>query len=602
MKRKKKKEIQWIILVVTRNIKNNEGSCEAVFFYMNEKRNFLNKLLGAFENPTKKSSVNKDTANEMPSVESRRSFLKKVAVGAAAVALKSDFFPDSVRAQSAQERNESTPESAEFEALYEDLQKYNEEVQKKSGGLSGRGMKDFDTIRANFLSTDFPGKLPHMFALAKQVGDAQLLKNLVGMLGNFSAQGLLFAEAKKQTGLPLHEVMEFKKNYYYYGAKLCDFSPAVEDIQDNDIDPRLNLVEGLPFSSMVEGDIEDYPGWADPERRQVFRDFVANEKIQTLAKQADLTMVEYFSLIKSVIDNREGFVISPDVLTKLKEVTLELFEEKATARPHVGQSDELAAQLLLEQRDLFIKKSFLGSHTKHFIQFTGYDKLENGQMLFNPQKWEDVARAAGVAEEAIVRVDAADEYDDSMKKKYILSQIGASSGDTFVSFAMHGIKGGDGMMVNKFNKNFAFVSDEHIASALIDRVDATKDYQTLSQLTLCFDSCFSYNFSKNIIERMREIWKTKGYEAKVSFEKVSLPTIITVAQEGSPGIANHTYGELLQRQLGGIIKDGAVTGKRLSQVVQPIAYPMSDMTFFNGQQGKLLEFGGIEKPVKNVTV
>ena len=134
-----------------------------------------------------------------------------------------------------------------------------------------------------------------------------------------------------------------------------------------------------------------------------------------------------------------------------------------------------------------------------------------------------------------------------------------------------------------------------LAKALAERALHQADPSALSDVIINLDSCFSYDFTSNIVDFLKDAWAKQG-DVPFPFEQLALPTIMTMAQEGSMGWGGSSMAELLSSQKDGIQKDGGVKGARILQCVQPMAYEDNDMTFFVPEKGgRLLEMGANER-------
>lgn len=386
----------------------------------------------------------------------------------------------------------------------------------------------------------------------------------------------------------LHHQDDLMPNYFLIRAK--DYWP--KNIFDAEIDPRATRVdEGDPDREVVQETIDTSPAWLDPQRLALFRDVAESPEVRQLFITSDCTLAEAYSLIKAAIKRQENVT------------------DDSTHYPDIIKQ-------LLADREIWKTREIIGSKTDTLITFHYYDPKND---LFNPDSekysgnfFRDLSHTLGIKHTHIFQYTpdlptkkniAKREY--AMAKK-LFSTILRSRGNTTIFFDTHGSPEG----TLEMHEDSIYKMDYHyLASALLQRLVRAdhREKQTdnlqdeLAEVTIVLASCFSYDFTKKLIETMKHLYETASpYQEDqhhtfqdvlgIPFTDISLPNVIAGAQEGSV-----SYDDVLLNSLrthrGALEKTGGLQGDFLSQVIQPEQYMNADITFFKGERGKLAEIG-----------
>jgi hypothetical protein len=468
------------------------------------------------------------------------------------------------------------------------------------GDMGKRSMQQETAIREKAVSGETARLAADVIAnIPDEKSGAREVSILISTMSTVNAQGVVFREYKKRFG---HLPEGFKSEYY--GTHLRDFAPSASDIKGENIDPRIGLAaqENTAVAPAALESILENSGWATAERIKDFRRLSDDPEIRAQAVAADLTVAEYFSLLKATVkevdalktpEGRAAVASDPAFKQVLETEKLDIPAERRA---------ELVAKVLLEKRETFARVEVLGASTKNLIVMTGRDRASkdgkgNPVNTFDGKKWNELAKAAHVPDSAVQSLDA-----DSMEPKDVatglIRAIGASEGETVVALDTHGSP--ESIAVSNDADTRMTLKAGAIAHALTERLRKSGNKDSLSQVTIILDSCSGYDFANALTKDIRAEWSDdapkNGWAAKVKASDIAMPRIITMAQEGSVGIVGYGIGETLRNsQLKGIEKDGAITGKRLLQNVQPATYKSNDMTFFLPQKGSLLEIGANEQ-------
>jgi hypothetical protein len=481
-----------------------------------------------------------------------------------------------------------------------DLMKEMHSLWSEYGNAGQRSMQQETAVREKAASGETARLAADVIAnLTDEKSAAKEVSALISILSTVNAQGVVYREYHKRFG-HLPEA----KSSPYYEAHLRDFAPSVADVKGEDVDPRLGLVARGSDSYSQAGmrSLLDNSGWATTERIASFKRLVGDQEIRAQAISADLTVAEYFSLIKASVKEvdelktPEGKAVvasDPAFKTVLETATLDLPPERTA---------ELVAKVLLEKRQQFSRAEVLGPSTETLIIMTGRDRRSDGanggkSNVIDARVWNDIAKAAHVPDKAVHSLDASVQ-DPKVVAMGLIDAIKDSKGETVVALDTHGSP--ESIAVSVEAGAEMSLKSAALAHALTERLLKSGDKESLSHVTIVLDSCSSYDFAKSLSKEIRSQWADdgsgEGWAAKMKPGDIAMPRIITMAQEGSVGFFGATVGETLRNgQLKGIEKDGAVTGKRLLQNVQAPAYRYNDMTFFLPEHGGLLEIGANEQ-------
>lgn len=451
----------------------------------------------------------------------------------------------------------------ELSRFRENLVAFQHLFQGRFGNTDTGSGGSFDAqsqARAFLLQTDLPEQISHIAMIlirypSTRGGEADMIYNrALQAFSSCHCQGLVYAALQKAARQHGGKVSFARYGGQYHASRLRDYIPTSDDIWSQDIDPR-NWPH-IPASTRQN--IERSPVWSGKKHKQIFRRFAERISIIEQAQQEDLTIVEYFSLIKSIIHERA--VLTPDQRTQ--------------------ESIDETVERLLEARRRMFERKVLSVQTEKVILFYGNDqRYMNGA---DDTGWNDVIEAVGLSEDRIERIGTSETRSNAVEERSKLKNaIISSRGKTFLAFKTHGA---NTSLVIDQSRGPENISDRFLAEALFSRLQATRNPRTLAEMDIVIDACNSYTFTKNVVRILRELWESSSFRA-LPFSRVHLPFIVTAVQEGANGQAGSMISSRLDLQFSGIQEEGAVYGRRLLQNVQPIIYEESDMTFFAAETG-----------------
>ncbi len=362
-----------------------------------------------------------------------------------------------------------------------------------------------------------------------------------------NSQGLVYAaiqEAAEIKGMQTN----FTRDSWYYGSRLRDYIPKSKDIWSQDIDPRNRPGIDERHRQWIKND----PSWSETRRQALFRALAERPELITRAKRHDLTLAEFFSLIKAVIHEQ----------MRIREAGEAPESIEATAE-----------KLLLHYRES-LRRVILGPETETAIILYGND----GRLMYGAEDdaWNDTLEAAQVRPDRIQKIGTNETCTNAEVLHEVKQAIASSRGKTFIAFKTHGST--NGLYIDR--KSHEHISADDLAESLINRVRATRDLSSLKEMNIVIDACHSYDFRHEVIRLMEERWGRSPMRTH-PFTHVDKPFFVTVVQEGSVGQGSSLICDALDGQFSGIQKDGAVYGQRLLQNVQPRVYEENDMTFFD---------------------
>lgn len=421
-------------------------------------------------------------------------------------------------------------------------------------------MEDQEHTRIYLLQSDLPKQLhqiaPHLVRMSSAPGErgASHFEFIMNTFKGCLCQGVFYDELEK-SAKAVHGSVSFPRNETYYAARLQDYVPQGDAIWSQDIDPR-----NRPVLHQTDKDtLLSHPGWSERRRKAAFKQLAQDQAFIQLAKSNDLTLAEYFSLIKSVINEKEeGSDSLLDIATR-----------------H------------LQMRREFLQKELAGPRTEQAICFYGRD--ENMFQGADEGGWNQILRTSGVAESRIVTHGTNTQTTPEQTKTNLFQSIANSHGETVITFDTHGSP--QALLVDKMQGN-QLLSSTELASALIDRLIVQQDSDTLGKVTVMIDACYSNDFAKQLKRDIYRIW-TSAANRPFTHERIKLPTIISASQQAAMSFKPANMEPMLKTMTDGIRKDGALTGARLLRNVQPASYPLQDMTFFAA--GSNTEFAGRER-------
>ena len=471
------------------------------------------------------------------------------------------------------EREESLPPLEQTEARA--LQEFRSELARFQRLLDGRLSETeddgIDSLQAQSAARDFllrsslPERLLRVAPLITRSSSAHgqeyrmLFDQTLQVFHTCDCQGLVYAAIRDAVG-DAHGTTNFQRDSWYYGAHLRDYVPGKKDLWSQDVDPRNKPNEPEDARRKMRAD----PAWAGKRRKELFRTLATRPSLVERAQRDDLTMVEFFSLIKSIVHERAP-----------------LTEEQRAV-----ESIEGTAERLLALRRELLHRKVLSPETQKAIIFYGDDRR---YMLGSADTtWDGSLDAAGVRPERVERIATSDTRTNADALRDLQRAIASSRGKTFLSFKTHGAV--SGLYIDS-QRGTEHISDAFIAEALIARIQATRDPSTLKDMDIVVDACHSYEFRNNVILRMKELWE-RGPMRAHPFERVAKPFFVTVVQEGSVGQAGSLICGVLDAdsQVRAVRQEDGLSVERLLKKVQPRVYEESDMTFFAPGSGT--EFAG----------
>lgn len=542
------------------------------------------KMFG-IEQTKKPAQPELSNAEKEAQIASRRNFMKGMgAVGAAFVAEK--FIPT---AEAAEKKLTASPEiehaklaekheQETFEQAYQELKNFSKEFKLKHSDRHTRTTEELDIFHQTFNEL-FSDSIVNTLLLAKKLNRPTEIEAIYKILKECNALGHYYNFITK---LPSEEQqkmnVDFEWNFDRFQSQAVDFLPNGQQVQDSEIDPRLLQIvtqyEGgellYPAEARVSvmKNIQDKPGWTDPERTQNFRTILNNPKVRELFIASDCSLAEVYSIIKAAI--------------KTKRLPDETF------------FPEIVIQEKLIERETLKTKEILGPNTETFIHFTLNDPV------FDPEVTKQLAALATIwnkGEKSIVHKIKNDK--ERGIKNYIPvkgevdpiitdfgNTIEKSQGKTLIYIGTHGSDQALGLHQNDA-KNI--LSTGELAKCLLRLVDTTKNPNALANITILNGACHNYDFTKFLIRDLRAAYIGNPND-------LALPTVITSTQEGSLADTNGFGGEVLKKYLPAIAREKKLTGEFLMRRMQAEAYLFGDATFFTTKQnGQWQEIGENER-------
>ncbi len=419
------------------------------------------------------------------------------------------------------------------------------------------------SVRAFLLRSSLPERLREIAPVIVRSPSGRghegraLFQQTLDVFSACSCTGLVYVALRDATR-DAHGDVHFARDSSYYGCHLRDYVPTKKDLWSQDIDPRNN-----PHA--LEEDRERMrrdPAWSGKRRKDIFRALATRPSLVERAQRDDLTLVEFFSLVKSVVHERGR-------LTEERRARISL--------------EETADELLAARREL-LRRKILGPETERVILFYGDDHARNMVHGEAETVWDGPLEATGVRPERIEKISTNATRTNADALRSLRQSIASSRGKTLLSFKTHGAT--DKLMIDS-QRGSEYISDTLIAEALIARIQATRNPRTLEDMNIVVDACHSYEFRNNVIQRMQELWQ-RGPMRAYPFEQVGKPFFVTVVQEGSVGQGGSLISGILDSdsQVSAVRKDGGLFVERLLKNIQPRVYEENDMTFFAAGSGR----------------
>lgn len=529
------------------------------------------------------TSKKPEKTNEPPAPSSRREFLKfmgKAAgvvlasevIGKDAFAAETEVMPDASKEDAYEAEKKERKQLSE---LMFEMSGFNDDYSKDHGFIGERTLQDQDRLRTKFLIR-FKDQLPVFVELTRKYGQTFA----VGLLRDADCAGIFYRHLQKKGEYKNRPITWKDGNFFAVRAE--DFLPTSEELHPEEIDPRLGKMQDAKTAKLVS----ERHAWADPHRQEAFKKILDESSFRSLVQKTDCTLAEVYSLIKAAIKQQE---LSG------------------------GSVREHATHLLIE-REHMKKEVLIGKETDQVIVFNYVPKTAEEAQFDKQHVLDEIALASMKREGESVeetknrfrRIESTDEEAAGFGKKdasFLLTEaIRQSRGKTTVIFNNHGMP--NAQYLGETQKMTA----KNLALTLVERMIAARDPNMMKEMKLVFDSCFSYDFTRQLVAEVRGMYEaqplydpndrtTKEQTAEerlgVPFKDLPLPLIIALTQEGSYGYDSST--ELLVKQKKAITKEGKFTAGFLMRRIQPEYYSDADMTFFSGKKGGLLEVGENEK-------
>lgn len=456
-----------------------------------------------------------------------------------------------------QERDQQEMQRFQSE-LAQFRRRFQDNLPEAEGGIID-SLETQATTRAFLLNSPLPSRLNDIASVfvrypAHRGNQARsLFEHTLQVFNECQCQGLIYAAIQRAAEIVGGQA-HFERDAWYYGSRIRDYVPREKDMWSQDIDPRNK--PGIPEADRRR--MKADPAWSGQRRKTLFRTLAQKPSLIERAQREDLTVVEFFSLIKAIVHER----------TRLSE------EEKR------HESLEQTAEKLLSDRRAELRRALLSPETETAIVFYGDDRrLMHGAA---DTHWDGPLEAAGVRPERIQKIGTSDTRNNRQALDDLKRAIGSSHGKTFLSFKTHGAT--NSLYIDN-QRGTESISDRCIAEALLARIQTTRNPSTLKDMSIIVDACHSYEFRNNVIRCLEELWRTSPMRA-YPFDRVAKPFFVTVVQEGSVGQGGSLICGGADAQFSGIQKDRALYVQRLLQNIQPRIYEENDMTFFGSGTGR----------------
>ncbi len=521
--------------------------------------------------------------NELPAPSSRRDFLKFMGK-VAGVALTSELIGREAFATETKEEPLEAKEKAyetekterkQLSGLMFEMSEFNDDYSKEHGFIGERTLQDQDRLRTKFLLR-FKDQLPVFVELTRKYGQSFT----VGLLRDADCAGVFYRHLQKNGEYKNRPITWRDGNFFAVRAE--DFLPTSDELHPEEIDPRLGKMQDTKTAKLVS----ERRAWGDPRRQEQFKKVLDEPSFRSLVQKTDCSLAEVYSLIKAAIKQQEL--------------------SGGSMREHVTH--------LLVEREQMKKEVLVGKETDQVIVFNYVPKTDeeaqfDKQHVLDEISLSSMKRDGESLEETkkrFRRIESTDEEAAGIGKKdaaFLLAEaIRQSRGKTTVVFNNHGMP--NAQHLGETQKMTA----KNLALTLVERMIAARDPNIMKDLKLVFDSCFSYDFTRQLMAEVRGMYEaqplydpndqtakeqTTEERLGVPFKDLPLPLVIAIAQEGSFGYDSST--ELLVKHKKAILKEGKFTAGFLMRRIQPEYYSDADMTFFSGKNGGLLEVGENQK-------
>lgn len=434
-----------------------------------------------------------------------------------------------------------------------------------NGGYENRTPAEQDAVREDFLSRVDYIELQEHFVKAEKEGT---LSNTYGMLAMVSCQGLL-EQYMRDEGI-YHERPQVAGRFHYM-ARVADFLPTSKEIEEEDIDTRLNVLHyggrDEEERERIMSTIQKNNGWSDHVRIAFFGVVLDDPDVRTSLQSSNCTLAEAYSLIKAVV---VFFEDNPE--TQLKE--------------------KAVMEQMLTARDTFCAETILGPDTEHYIHMSCHEKKYKKKRApqFHVDELRGLARACGVQVENEHEINTS--QDETGVVQDLFNAIASSRGKTVIHLDTHGLEDGMNLSIKEGSEVFLSVAD--IAHDLLARLSGSQDTESLADVSIILSSCFSGGLTENLINNMRYQFENNSVDGKtfqevigVPFNSIALPTVVAQTQVGSFAYSTGAVANILPVAK----KEGRFTGEMLMRQMQPRDYYLADYAFFQGQHGDVKVIG-----------
>lgn len=528
-----------------------------------------------------------------PIQPTRREFLQKAAklaagvvVSATALESKSVFADEPLKEEKYVREALRYAEVKKAEAALSEMFDLTYEYRKKFGNSRNEWtLAEQDEIRAAFLAK-FGERIPTVLMQADKSKTKSFARSIGETMAFADCYGLYYQHLR-QTGA--YKNRQKKIDEEHYAVHASDFLPTADEITLEEIDPRLGQMERGDVSENILAN----EGWTNKKRQEAFKKILEDADVRNLVEHSDCTLAEVYSLIKSMMAQESGNVGSH---VSLKERTKRLLLEREEMKKRVFMGKELDQLIIynfVPKTDSEKEAQFDRKHLLDALALATMRRTDNGI----PETDENIKKRVTRIQSSDSTISEPETGRSMSPTTRMRDAIRESRGKSTIYFNNHGGQR------KQYTESGEMISASDLAHELLSRLENTKNARSLQDMNIIFNSCFSYDFAKKVEQVMRVYYKEErfpdpknpstaiSYEAyfQKSFDQIPLPTIVTIAQEGSYG-----YGSMLkslETNRKAIEKEGKLTGAMLMRRIQPEYYPDADMAFFSGKKGGLLEVG-----------
>lgn len=492
--------------------------------------------------------------------------------------------PDLARATTSNEQPQRTENPAvdSKEVVEKKLDECIAYIERVVGDFSGPAVREnrtlaeedalYEQLNAGIIFQDVPLREAVRKAVfgAQKIGAIEKLPHLASLLGEHGGFGWLCAglrDAGVNTTAQIAESVAYAQaRTHMYRSRAADYLPQGNEVNPGDIDPRVAQLSDPRYTDIrpiIEQTIQDTPAWSEQKNRLAFRALLSDETVRSALQKSNCTVAEAFSLVKAAV----------------------ILEQKQPKR----FSPEQRITWLLQRREWFNNQSLLHASTAEFIHYSFPAEGFDGEIL------DELGEGILADEQGVKRIDTPEFRDlfDTEDGPATLEQIDAankmrgaltdaiaqSNGPTLLYLNTHGFS--QGILLAPHSQ---MIFDE-LANALFarcQRLGATG----LRDVKIVIDACLGHDLTGAIERHLADTFQAKGMRVATT----AFPTVVAIAQAGSLGYSD-VLNAALRKNKKAILREGRLTGAFLSRRIQPDAYDHSDMTFFDGDYGRMVEVG-----------